>query len=187
MDNARTSPIPPVNNAYVARNRKLRRRFLLCLPELSVVVVVAGLIFAGFQLLSGSGPAPSSSRSVAAIPASGVSPVYSVTQVLAGLQQDPAAWMGHAVTVQGVLQGPLSFCAQATPCPPERLALMDDGNAVLGSNQYLPINSNDQQSLPYNRLAAYTLRLQPAPEACALNPAILCYEGTGLAPAPASR
>ncbi|MGH2343978.1 MAG: hypothetical protein ACRDG4_02050 [Chloroflexota bacterium] len=184
MDNLRRAAASTVDDARAERRRRFRRRFLLCTPQLSAIAVVGGLIFGGVQLLGGgNGSQSSSSPAGSVLSVTGVATVYSVSQVLTGLQQDPSSWLGHTITVQGVLEGPIRFCAQATPCPPERLALMDDGNAVLGSSQYLPIHSASTESLPYNKVATYSLQLKATPDACALNPAIVCYEGTALSTA----
>jgi len=188
MDNPRFAPNPPLKNAKVGRPRKLKHRLLLCLPEISLVVLVAGLIFAGFQLVGGSGSTPSNAKSdTVAVPASTVSPVYSVDQVLSGLQLDPTAWIGHSVLVRGVLEGPISFCGRTTPCPPEHMALMDNGNGILASDQYLPISSDNAWSLPSNVTTTFSVQIQPAPDACALNLAIVCFEGTNPAVAAASQ
>jgi hypothetical protein len=188
MDNARFAANPPLKNAKVGRPRKLKHRLLLWLPEISLVALVAGLVFAGFQLLGGSGSTVSSSGSAAvAAPVPAVSQVYSVDQVLSGLQLDTSAWIGQSFQVQGVLEGPLTFCGSATPCPPEQLALMDNGNGILASDQYLPISSDDARSLPFNVLTTFTVQLQAAPDACALNPAIVCFAGTNPAVAAVSQ
>jgi hypothetical protein len=179
MDNVRRSEVSPVDDARSERRRKWRRRFLLRLPEISVGAVVVGLVVAGFQLLGSNGSVSSSSGSaIAAVPTSSASQVYSVDQVLSGLQLDPSAWMGQSILVQGVLEGPITFCGQATPCPPEQLALMDNGNGILASDQYLPISSDNAPSLPYNVTTTFKVQLQAAPDACALNPAIVCFAGT---------
>jgi len=188
MDNAQFVPNSPLKNAKVGRPRKLKHRLLLLLPEISLVALVAGLIFAGFQLLGGGGSTASSSESaVAAAPVPATSRVYSVDQVLSGLQLNPSAWIGQSIQVQGVLEGPITFCGSATPCPPEQLALMDNGNGILASDQYLPISSDNARSLPYNVLTTFTVQLQAAPDACALNPAIVCFAGTNPAVASVSR
>ncbi len=179
MDNVRTSKVSPVDDARFARRRKWQRRFLLRLPEFSVGAVVIGLLFAGFQLLGGTASAPSNSGYAAsAAPAVSTSEVYSVGQVLLGLQLNPSAWTGRSILVQGILEGPITFCGNSTPCPPEHFALMDNGNGVLGSDQYLPISSDSAQSLPFNVPTTFSVQLQAAPDACALNLAIVCFEGT---------
>ncbi|MGH2410002.1 MAG: hypothetical protein ACRDGS_06470 [Chloroflexota bacterium] len=155
-----------VGSRRQARRRVWQRRLILALPRLSFVLVVASLIFgASLQFSSGHGVRESAT-------------IYTVDQVQAGLRQDPLAWTGQAIQVRGVLQGPFVFCAEANPCPSPTLGLLDDGNAILGSGNYLPVVSGSVKSadLPFNVPATFTVRVRPAPDACARNPAILCYQ-----------
>lgn len=183
MDEARVSTAPPAESSQTRvasrgparRGASLRRRLILRLPELALLVVLAALALGGgLQLATGGGHATGSAATVS-------NQVYTVDQVRAGLTQDPSAWVGHTILVRGVLQGPLTFCGQANPCPPETLGLMDDGNAILAPDQYLPVvaqASLDIQRPRYNVPATYRVLVRATPAACALNPSILCYQGT---------
>jgi hypothetical protein len=181
MDNNRVTAAPSVSDppartdARRAFRRRTLRRFVLRLPELSLLVVLAALVVVGGVQLAARGDG-------VAQQATGVANhVYTVDQVRDGLQQDPSAWLGRAILVRGVLQGDLTFCGQINPCPPETLGLMDDGNAVLAPDQYVPVvrdGAMNAGDLRYNVPATYRLQLRAAPDACALNPDILCYQGT---------
>ncbi len=122
-------------------------------------------------------PAPSASQSGSRADDA----IYTVDQVRAGLLQDPSSWVGRMIRVRGVLQGPFVFCGNVNPCPPKTLGLVDDGNGIIGSDQYLPVmpgNTLSIASLQYNVPFTYGLQLHADPTACALNPSILCYQGT---------
>jgi hypothetical protein len=154
----------------------LRRRLILRLPELALLLVLAALALGGsMQMGAGNG---GSARGPASITSD---KVYTVDQVRAGLLQDPTAWVGHSIRVHGVLQWPIVFCGGVNPCPPATLGLMDDGNGILGADQYIPVAQQamaDAQRLRFNVPATYHVQLRSTPESCALNPSILCYEGT---------
>jgi len=136
------------------------------LPRFSFVLVVAALTFgASLQFSSSHGTQESAT-------------IYTVNQVQAGLRADPSAWTGQEIRVRGVLQGPIVFCANANPCPAATLGLLDDGNAILGSGNYLPVLPGGMKiaTLLFNVPAIYKVRLRAAPDACARNAAILCYQ-----------
>jgi hypothetical protein len=159
----------------VGRRAKLQRRVIHWLPQASFLFVALLIVIGtGLQLRSNGGqPANSTATATSQAPQT----VYAVSDVVSGLQQDPAAWVGRTILVNGVLQGPFVFCGETTPCPKPTLGLVDDGNGVLGSNQYLPVLAPASQHLQFNTPLTYSVQIQDASAACALNPAILCYRG----------
>jgi hypothetical protein len=167
----------------VSRRARLRRRAIHWLPQASFLFVALLIVVGtGLQLRSSSSQ-PANSTTVAtttqgASTASQASQtVYSVSDVIAGLWQDPTSWVGRTILVNGVLQGPFVFCGETNPCPPSTLGLVNDGNGVLGSDQYLPVIASATQHLQFNLPLTYSVQIQDASAACALNPAILCYRG----------
>ncbi|HVC81871.1 MAG TPA: hypothetical protein VNL35_15365 [Chloroflexota bacterium] len=174
MNDSHVYAVPPADRASLpaldsrkhARRRIWQRRLILALPRLSLVLVVAVLALGASLQFSSSRGAQDSA------------PIYTVDQVQAGLRANPSAWTGQEIRVYGVLQGPFVFCAKVTPCPAATLGLVDDGNGILGSGNYLPvvIGSMDSAALPYNVPATFTLKVKAAPDACARNAAILCYQ-----------
>src|SRR5579875_3225804 len=108
MDEDQISAKPPAHDAPPraisvcrAAPRTWRRRAILSLPQLSLAVVLLGLLLgARMQLSSSTGTGSAADQ------------VYTVQQVLTGLQQDPTAWTGHTLLVRGVVQGPFVFCGQ---------------------------------------------------------------------------
>jgi hypothetical protein len=167
----------------VNRRATLRRRVIHWLPQASFLFVALLIVIGtSLQLRSNSGQQASttatSTASQGASTASQASDtIYAVSDVVAGLWQDPSAWVGRTIQVNGVLQGPFVFCGETNPCPPSTLGLVNDGNGVLGSDQYLPVVASASQQLQFNIPLTYTVSIQDASAACALNPAILCYRG----------
>lgn len=183
MDDARTSatpaggaPIRPTNSyRRDPRRAALRHRVLLRLPELALIVVVAALALGGVLQLGGGG---SAARHGAGQAPEGV---YTVGQVRAGLVQDPSSWVGRTIRISGVVQGPFVFCGRTNPCPPPTLGMVDDGNAILGASQYLPVEQDLRSAgspFRFNVPATYRVALRASTAACSLNPDVLCYTGT---------
>ena len=177
MDDARIPALPPGTGprTHATSRRNLRRRLILHLPELALILVVAALTLAGSLQVAGGGSAsPSGAGRVD-------DRVYTVDQVRTGLLQHPTDWVGRTVRVSGVLQGPFVFCGRTNPCPPPTLGLVDDGNGVLGADQYLPVEqdaASTASALRFNVTATYRLALHASSGACSLNPDVLCYTGT---------
>lgn len=135
-------------------------------------------------------------------------PVYTVAQLRASLLHDSAAWANRTVRVRGTLQGPFIFCGATTPCPVAPMGLVDDGNGIIGSNQYLAVEQGRAadawnffrhipvlgalmpapQRLRFGLTAVYLLQLHPQPSAfCRRYAFVLCYKGVVLDAAPAMR
>lgn len=176
MDDVRIPALPPGTGprTHATSRRDLRRRLILHLPELGLILVVAALTLAGsLQLAGGGGASPSGAGRVD-------NRVYTVDQVRTGLLQNPTDWVGRTVRVSGVLQGPFVFCGRTNPCPPPTLGLVDNGNGILGADQYLPVEQDgtSASSLRFNVPATYRVALHASSDACSLNADVLCYTGT---------
>jgi hypothetical protein len=166
-------------SVMVTRRARMRRRLIHWLPQASFLFV-ALLIVIGTSLqlrATSSQPASTTAAATSGSVSTASTTVYSVSDVVTGLWQDPAAWVGRTIQVNGTLQGPFVFCGERNPCPPSTLGLVDDGNGVLGSGQYLPVIAPASQHLTFNTPLIYSLQIRDASAACALNSAILCYQG----------
>jgi hypothetical protein len=164
-----------------AFRRRLRRRLILHLPEFAWILVAAALALgAGLQLAGNATSDRDASQAADRI--------YTVDQVRTGLLQDPSSWTERPIQVSGILQGPFVFCGRTNPCPPPTLGLVDDGNGVLGADQYLPVEQDgtSASSPRFNVPAVYRVELHASSDACSLNPDVLCYTGTILTDDPSS-
>jgi hypothetical protein len=164
----------------VRRRWLLRRRLILFLPQLAGLFVVVAIVLGTSLQLANDHGSQLAGGSQATTGSAAQEAVYTVGQIRANLLADPSSWVGHTVLVQGVLQGPFVFCGEANPCPPATLGLVDDGNGIIGSDQYLPVLQGPTATvdhLRFNVPMTYRLELRAAPLACALNPTILCYQG----------
>jgi hypothetical protein len=158
--------------------RATLRRVIHWLPQASFLFVALLIVIGtSLQLRSTSTSGQQAGTATTATASQAPAPVYAVSDVVAGLWQDPSAWVGRTIQVNGVLQGPFVFCGAANPCPPSTLGLVDDGNGVLGSDQYLPVVASASQHLYFNIPITYSIYIEDVSTACALNPAILCYRG----------
>lgn len=169
-----TSAVTPRTvSPFVDRRARLRRHVIHWLPQASFLFV-AVLLVVGMSLQARSTSDQSAGGRTVTGPASIT--VYAVSAVINGLWQDPSSWVGRTIQVNGVLQGPFVFCGNSDPCPPATLGLVSDGNGVLGSDQYLPVVASATQHPPFNLPRTFSVRIEDASAACALNPAILCYQ-----------
>ena len=133
-------------------------------------------------------------------------PVYTVAQIRANMTRHSAAWANRTVRVRGTLQGPFIFCGATTPCPVAPMGLVDDGNGIIGSNQYLAVEQGRAdgvwsffrhipllgalmpapQRLRFGLTGTYLLQLHPQPSSfCHHYAFVLCYKGVVLDAAPA--
>lgn len=167
----------------VTRRARMRRRMIHWLPQASFLFVALLIVIGTSLQLRASSSQPASTPAVATTGqatdsvSTAADTIYSVNDVVNGLWQDPSAWVGRTIQVNGTLQGPFAFCGDSTPCPPSTLGLVADGNGVLGAGQYLPVVASASQHLTYDTPLAFSVRIRDAAAACALNPAILCYQG----------
>jgi hypothetical protein len=157
----------------------MRRRLIHWLPQASFLFVALLIVIGtGLQLrASSSQPAATTAAATTSAGVTGDDVIYSVNDVVNGLWQNPSAWVGRTIKVNGTLQGPIVFCGESNPCPPATLGLVDDGNGVLGSGQYLPVVAPATLHLTFNTPLTYSVQIRDAATACSLNPAILCYQG----------